>query len=394
MDDSADLSWEDAQRALIPLMRTDNRTNLYYIAREYGGLVLLLWGCGAAFRRWSAGELESSLFLPLAALGVFLVAASQHRLSGLAHDASHFTLFRNKLANELVSDLFLMFPLVAMTQRYRAAHLGHHQFVNDPERDPDLIRLNAGEPHHFPVSKLGFWRRYVVRGLWPPSILRYLFGRAKAANLDADQSGRTLRTVYPIRVGRCLRGAYWLAVLAAVHLGQAWPLFGLFWVVPLLTAYPLLMQLREIAHHSNAPDDGDLTNSRVFRVHPLWNACVFPYGQAFHLTHHLFAMIPHYRVAEAHALLSRHKPYRDQIVICHGYFFRRRGTAGPSVLDLLAEDRSRRSRHPAPHSRFPSRTSRTAGRLLSGRGPGGGMEFAKSASQGNAAVTRNVPGER
>ena len=163
-----------------------------------------------------------------------------------------------------------------------------------------------------------------------------------------------------------MRGAYWLTVLAAVHLGQAWPLFGLFWVVPLLTAYPLLMQLREIAHHSNAPDDGDLTNSRVFRVHPLWSACVFPYGQAFHLTHHLFAMIPHYRVAEAHALLSRHKPYREQVVVCHGYFFRRRGTPGPSVLDLLAEDRSRRSRHPAPHLRFPSRTSRTAGRIPSG----------------------------
>src|SRR4051794_13933598 len=246
MEDSADLSWDEVQRALIPLMRTDNRTNVCYIAAEYGALALVLWGCGAAYHRWSSGDIDSSLFLPLAALGVFLVAASQHRLSGLAHDASHFTLFRSRLANELVSDLFLMFPLVAMTQRYRAAHLGHHQFVNDPGRDPDLIRLNATEPHHFPVSKLGFWKRYVFRGLWPPSILRYLFGRAKAANLHAGESSRPLRTVYPIRVGRSLRGAYWLTVLAAVHLGQAWTLFGLFWVVPLLTAYPLLMQLREI----------------------------------------------------------------------------------------------------------------------------------------------------
>ena len=96
---------------------TDNRTNVFYIAGEYGGLALVLWGCGAAFQRWSSGELENSFFLPLAAFGVFLVAAFQHRLSGLAHDASHYTLFRNRLANELVSDLFLMFPLVAMTQR-------------------------------------------------------------------------------------------------------------------------------------------------------------------------------------------------------------------------------------------------------------------------------------
>ena len=333
-------------------MRTDNRTNISYIAGEYGGLALVLWGCGAAFHRWSSGELATSLFVPLAALGVFLVAISQHRLSGLAHDASHFTLFKNKLANELVSDLLLMFPLVAMTQRYRAAHLGHHQFVNDPERDPDLIRLNAVGAAPFPRLEAR-----LLEALRGPRPLAPLDPALPLREGEGRQPRRgRIRPAAPdrlsVRVGRCLRGAYWLTVLAAVHLGQAWPLFGLFWVVPLLTAYPLLMQLREIAHHSNAPDDGDLTNSRVFRVHPLWGACVFPYGQAFHLTHHLFAMIPHYRVAEAHALLSRHKPYREQVVVCHGYFFRRRGTPGPSVLDLLAEDRSRRSRHPAPHLRF------------------------------------------
>jgi fatty acid desaturase len=105
----------------------------------------------------------------------------------------------------------------------------------------------------------------------------------------------------------------------------------------------MLMQLREIAHHSNAPDDGDLTNARVFEVNSLLNCCVFPYGQAFHLTHHLCAMVPHYRLAEAHALLARYRPYREQVVVCRGYFFRRVGTDGPSVLDLLA-----RPQAPAP----------------------------------------------
>ncbi len=34
MEDSSGLSWEEAQRALVPRMRTDNRTNILYIARE------------------------------------------------------------------------------------------------------------------------------------------------------------------------------------------------------------------------------------------------------------------------------------------------------------------------------------------------------------------------
>ena len=335
----ADLTWDEAHRAVVRLMRVDNRTNIRFIAREYLGLAATLAACAWAYHAWSTGGLATAGFIPLAILGVFAVASFQHRLSGLAHDASHYTLFKDKLVNELASDLLLMFPLVAMTRKYRDAHLGHHRFVNDPARDPDVVRLNHPDPHHFPISKPRFWARYVVRGLWPPSILRYLLGRAKAANLGGG-STREVRGVYRVRVARSMRGAYWLSMLTMVHASGGWPVFWLFWVVPLLTAYPLYMQLREIAHHSNAPDDGDLTNSRVFRVHPLLSAVVFPYGQAFHLTHHLFAMVPHYRISEAHAILSRHRPYRENVVVCQGYFFRKIGTDGPSVLDLLSWNRT------------------------------------------------------
>jgi fatty acid desaturase len=331
-----DLTWDEVHHAIVALMRPDNRTNLFYIAREYLLLLMALAGCAWCWRVWLAAEVSTSVFLTLATLGVFMVAALQHRLSGLAHDASHYGLFRHKLTNELVSDVLLMFPLVAMTQRYRQAHTGHHRFVNDPGRDPDLLRLNHPKPHIFPLTKRQFWMRYVAEALWPPSILRYLIGRARAANIANARDGPSIRSVYRPRVARCLRGAYWLTALAVVHGLNAWPVFWLFWVVPLLTVYPFLMQLREIAHHSNAPDDGDLTNSRVFYVSPLLSAVVFPYGQAFHLTHHLFAMIPHYRIAEAHGILMRYREYREQVVVCRGFFFRTVGTSGPSVLDVLS----------------------------------------------------------
>lgn len=330
-----DLSWDEVHHALIPLMKVDNRASVPEIVREYVGLGVVLGVAAALQGGFSSGSVGILAYVAGAAGLVGLVAVFQHRLSGLAHEASHGTLFRNRLANELVSDVFLMFPLVAMTQKYREAHLGHHQFVNDPERDPDLIRLNAAEPVVFPMAKGAFWRRYVWKALWPPSILKYLFGRAKAANLSGGGS-LTLRTVYRAKVARCLRGTYWLAVLTAVHALQAWPVLLIFWVVPLLTVYPFLMQLREVAHHSNAPDDGDLTNSRVFEVNPVLGFSVFPYGQAFHLTHHLFAKIPHRRMRQAHAILMRNREYRDRVVVCRGYFWRKWGTRGPSVLDVVS----------------------------------------------------------
>lgn len=342
MNPAEDQSWEEIQRQILPLMKADDGRSVLHLLGEYTYLAAVLASGAWYFRSWSAGALPTAGFVLLASIVVTLVAIGQHRLSGLAHDASHSVLFRNRLANELVSDLFLLFPLVAITQQYRAAHLGHHRYVNDPEHDPDLVRINTPRPHAFPVSKAGFWYRYVVKALWPPSTLLYLFGRAKAANVGANSSGTPMRAVYRTRVARCLRGTYWLTVVSMVHLLDAWPIFLLFWVLPLLTVYPLLMQLREIAHHSNAPDDGDLTNSRVFRVNPLLAAAVFPYGQAFHLTHHLFAKVPSHRLPEAHAILCGYGPYREKVIVCQGYFFRRVGSRGPSVLDVLAERRVER----------------------------------------------------
>jgi fatty acid desaturase len=185
------------------------------------------------------------------------------------------------------------------------------------------------------MCKAVFWHRYVAMSLWPPTLLRYLFGQAKNANVTAGF--REPRCVYRFRVGRCLRGAFWLPTLTLVHLTGSWPIFFLFWITPLLTFYAFFMQLREIAHHSNAPDKGEFAHSRNFHCNPVFNWAVFPYGQDYHLTHHVFGLIPHFNLAKAHEILMRYRPYREQAVSCYGYFFPRMGKPGPTVLDVLSQ---------------------------------------------------------
>lgn len=347
-----DLTWDEVHPRVVALMRVDELTNLISIAREYAMVALVMACASIGWWAWSHGLIATPLFAVNAACAMLLIGALQHRISGLAHEASHGMLFRDPLVNELASDLLLMFPLLAFTQTYRGAHLGHHRWVNDPARDPDLLRLNAAAPQRFPISKTRFVWRYLLAALWPPRILAYLFGRAKAANVRTREV-LELRAVYGFRVARCLRGAYWLSLLALVHSLHAWPVFWLFWVAPLLTFYPLLMQLREIAHHSNAPDDGDLTNSRVFLVHGITAWFVFPYGQRFHLTHHLFARVPCHKLARAHEILKQHRPYRESVVVCAGYFLKPAGSAQPTVLDVLAAPQPGRPTREAPRIARP-----------------------------------------
>src|SRR5271166_2439842 len=128
---SSTLSWDETHHRLIALLCADNSTNVFYILGEYVGLIGSLAVCTWLYSTWSTGHLPTAGFLPLCVLGMALIAAFQHRLSGLGHEAAHYALFKNRLANELVSDLLCMFPLMAMTQRFRVTHLGHHQFLND-----------------------------------------------------------------------------------------------------------------------------------------------------------------------------------------------------------------------------------------------------------------------
>lgn len=164
------------------------------------------------------------------------------------------------------------------------------------------------------MSKATFWYRYVLLSVWPPSLLKYLFGQAKNANVTTG-----------FREPRCV-----------YRLTGSWPVFFLVWVIPLLTSYAFYMQLREIAHHSNAPDEGEFRHSRNFHCNPIFNWAVFPYGQDYHLTHHVFGLMPHYNLAKAHEILMRYAPYREQAVACYGYFSPRLGRKGPTVLDVLS----------------------------------------------------------
>src|SRR5579884_2930465 len=130
------MSSDELLRRVNVLRKTDNRTNWYYLVREYLFLGTVV-GLTIAFYHWLYVEKLSYWYaVPVSLLAITLVGAGQHRLTTLGHEASHYLLFRNRLLNELVSDWFCMFPVFSTTHNYRHQHLAHHQHVNDPGRDP------------------------------------------------------------------------------------------------------------------------------------------------------------------------------------------------------------------------------------------------------------------
>ncbi|MCA9435595.1 MAG: fatty acid desaturase [Candidatus Omnitrophica bacterium] len=339
MESPAPLTRQELNRGVVALKHPNHTTNLYYLAQEYLFLALAI-GLPIAFFRWTR-SLGYPLWvnLPGYLVSIFFIGAIQHRLSNLTHEAGHYALFKNRYMNELVSDLCCIFLLGATTQNYRVSHWGHHAYVNDPEKDPDLIRLKQHQEYDFPMAKGRFCLLYVILQMLPKQSLKYLWGRAKIAVLGINEGAfAETKPVYGSMPTTLLRIAYYSAGIALLTWQGWWIYLLLFWIVPIVTFYPLFMLLREIAHHTNVPDNSTYRNSRVFRPGWLEGFCIFPYGQAYHLPHHLFPSVPHYRLDEAHELAMRYPEYRNNTTICGGFFLSSpMDRQMPTVLDLLSQ---------------------------------------------------------
>jgi fatty acid desaturase len=398
----------DLKEQLQQLRVTDNLTNWYYVVRTYLYLALVIGGA-VWFDQWrTAAGLSWLASVPVFALAIILVGAGQHQLSGLAHEGVHHILFRTRYLNELVSDLLCLFPLYSSTHHYRLQHLAHHQFVNDPDRDPDVSQLKtSGHWLNFPLAKRAFVLT-LVKQLWLPNLVRFIRVRAAYNATGTDKNPYMRKGWKPsklaIRVavlyllaqvvlltlldwhGDALllagvAGGLWAAIVAfylwlptsKFHQSRVHPVISqrimtllrvsyitvvfnalawvtlltgvwaavyyfLLWLVPLFTSFSFFMILRQLVQHGNG-DRGWLTNTRIFFVQRFINFSVFPIGQDYHLPHHIYATVPHYRLRQLHELLLTYPEYQEQALEVHGYFIPpAKNSAHPTVLDVLGPD--------------------------------------------------------
>lgn len=399
----------ELKRKLQELRRTDNFTNFLYIARAWLVISLAIGGTVACYHWQEAAGFNLLWCVPVTVLAVLVVGASQHQLAGANHEASHYTLFKNRYLNELASDWLCMFPLFSSTYHYRLEHMAHHQFVNDPQRDTEHIQLRrSGHWLGYPVAKARFLG-LLAKQIWLINLARYTFVRARynAVGDDSNPNFQQRNRKLPLRVSvgylialvavlAMLRrvGDPWLLAIVPAGLyvgvmaslaimplkwyptsrlrpvlsppamaigrvtfltllfcGLTWtqfltggPVCGFFlllWVVPLVTSFPLFLILRQLVQHGNA-DRGRLTNTRIFHVHPLIRYAVFPFGMDYHLPHHMYATVPHYRLPACHQTLLEYTEYAEKAQLVEGYFLPRThhaaGERHPTVLEVLGPE--------------------------------------------------------
>lgn len=221
------LNRKEIQARVNQLRNVDNLRNWVDVIREVA-LVLTVFGLTVWCHAWRLSSGLSWFWdIPILLIGLFLMGLAQHRLSIIGHEGSHYALFRNRLLNEVVSNWSCMYGLMSTTHLYRLQHMAHHQYVNEPDKDPDLLYMSViGAKYHHPYGRWRFLRNIVIPLFFSiPAQIKYIFIRAKIASFGGGygpyaaqrQQRKALTLIHATYLGLVI------ATLAAgVYWGRPW----------------------------------------------------------------------------------------------------------------------------------------------------------------------------
>ncbi len=245
-------------------------------------------------------------------VAVIVIGARMHALTILMHDATHFRFLKNRKWNDLISNVFIMYPLFTSIEKYRANHLKHHQHLNT-EHDPDWVAKLTKREFQFPKTKTEFLLTIcsylllfqgVLDALW--FIKRYK-GAEKKTSLKSED--------------KFLKIEFYVALFILLSVFSLWKFYLLFWIVPYLTSFFMFQYIRSVAEHfGELSYEDDLSSSRTVKPTLLERFLIAPHYVGYHIEHHLYPGVPFYHLPELHNLLMKQKEYKEKAHITKGYF--------------------------------------------------------------------------
>ncbi|MGE4233068.1 MAG: fatty acid desaturase [Bacteriovoracia bacterium] len=255
------------------------------------------------------GAVASVYFISLWLLPIALlfIGARQRALANIRHDAAHWNLFRTRLINDLVTDLFGSLAMFETVQFYRQGHIYHHKYLGLNSHDPDAANhVGYGFDDENPTSMSSFEK-----------FARLFF------NLRAipDSLGKSFFEVSAF--DRLKIVTWWFVFSGILAVAISWKFalafFGI-WMLSRATTYHAIRVFAEFIDHSGLKPGTHLGFTRTLPNKSVFAFFVNPHEDAYHLTHHLFPQVPHYYLGRIHKLLLKNSSYQEAHH-CDGYLF-------------------------------------------------------------------------
>lgn len=208
------------------------------------------------------------------------------------HECIHATAFRRRGLNDAVA-FACGFLLLLPREFFRAFHLEHHRYTQDPVRDPELSVKKPESIGEYlrHLSGLPYWRERVI------TLLRHARGRVTETFIPDTKQAMI------VREARLHLALYAMAAIASIA-AQSGVLL-VYWVIPALLGQPFLRAFL-LAEHTGCPCVADMrVNTRTTISNPVVR--LLSWNMPYHAEHHAWAAVPFY------SLPSVHQRVRDTI---------------------------------------------------------------------------------
>lgn len=243
-----------------------------------------------------------------ALVAIFIVATRQNVLALLIHEQTHCTGFKAH-PGDLITNLIAAYPLLLITvEGYAQVHLSHHSkyFTKD---DPDHIR-KSGDEWDYPMPPSRFFK-ILLRDISGLNLIQLIKGKKPGGSRVEFSRGKP--------IPRWIRPAYLLGIAAILTATNAWGLFLLYWVVPLLTIVQIFIRWGAVCEHQYNREGATVQETTPLILLKWWEKLLLPnLNFSLHIYHHYFPGIGFSQLPKVHQSFVRYGLVDDRAVF-HGY---------------------------------------------------------------------------
>jgi fatty acid desaturase len=270
-----------------------------YIALHWLSILVLLAAANAT------PALPLPLAIPAAIVLVLLIGTRVNAASVLIHEASHGLLASPLWLNDLLCNALVASWTLHSVDEYRPAHQLHHRWLHgdaDPDRDYYLLPVGRWSRLAIVCQDL-FWITAVKRGL----VLLSTREHSVPGGMPKDDLRAGLLRLAMKAACQLVLLAGFVAVQGDLVRGIAF--YVIFWLVPVLSIFPLLLRLKTVTEHFHPDlrrsDVGELFVSRSSTSTWLEEYLIGA-KMEYHFEHHLLPTIPYHGLRKLHRrLLAR-----------------------------------------------------------------------------------------
>lgn len=260
---------------------------------------------------------------PLLMLFIMLfVAGRQHSLYILNHDASHYTLFKNRAMNKITATIFSVLPFFHHPEswsfvQWRRVHLLHHGFLFT-EKDPNYVgRMQAGDTEKSPTGRKLF---FSCLSAIPETLKFFLVGKQDYVYPSTTKFHKShmnhLRALFlpfkndsEMEAERLTKLIFFTISALVISYLHLWQPFLLFWILPMVLFYPAILKFHDLTeHHWEKKSDDLYINTQSVKRSYLFKLFLSFLPRGFHREHHLYPRVSVCNLPKLKEVLSRYEP--------------------------------------------------------------------------------------